>query len=327
MTTITDIAEALKISTATVSRALNQSRLVTPDLSARVNRKATEMGYQKRVIRRHSGRAILNIKLVLPYPREPERALFYDLASLITGIRAGFTRCGINLLCEISSPDFKPYPHKKGGDTNGFIFAFNRPTQSTIAEIRKIGTPYIVLNRNIPGMPCVALENARGMANLIDHLHSRRPDLKPAFVTLSGLGQIGKERLEGMATACGNLSLPFDAKRDTFQFDGISSITSETVRPLVAAYNALVCANDIIGNVVSSELDRMGIAIPAQCAVTGFDNSPVRNLSRPLLTTVDMCIGKLATTAASRLESEIIEQVPTEEIIRIPGTLMVGEST
>jgi LacI family transcriptional regulator len=327
MTTITDIAKALDISAATVSRAMNNSRLVGPELTARIREKGEELGFRKRVIRRHRGRAILSIKLVLPHHEEPERALFYDLASLIEGIRVGFSECAINLLCETASPKFKPFPHKKGGDTSGFIFAFNHPSEIVRKELDEIGTPYIILNRRIEGLPCVASENAKGMTDIAAHLSERNPSLKPAFVTLDGMGQIGEERLEGFAEACRSLGVPFDAEKDSFTFGGISSITGELVKKIAAHHNALVCVNDILGTVVLTELDRLGIDIPSQVAVTGFDDSPVRRLSRPLLTTVSMPLAELAAAAAASLEKHIIERVPSDEIIHIPGKLLVGESS
>jgi len=327
MATITDIASALGISTATVSRALNQSRLVTPELAAQISETADKMGYKKRVIRRHRGRAILNIKLVLPRHLEPERALFYDLASLIEGIQNGFKLCGINLLCETTSSKFDPYPHKKGGDLNGFIFAFNRPSPSTLKQLDEIGTPYVILNRAIEGLPCVGLKNAEGMKMIASHLKSARPDLKPAYISIRGLGQIDDERLEGFAVACKAQGTPFDREADIHYFKGIPSITAYSISKLSKKYNALVCVNDIVGTVVLSELDRLGIAVPSQVSVTGFDNSPVRQLSRPLLTTVCMPIEELAHAAASRLESQIIENKPAAESIRVAGTLVTGEST
>ncbi len=326
MATITDIAKALDISTATVSRALNQSRLVTPDLAEKISGKAKELGYKKRVIRRHRGRAILNIKLVLPLHQEPERALFYDLASLIEGIQCGFKLCGINLLCETASRDFKPYPHKKGGDTDAFIFAFNRPSPSTLRQLRLVGTPFVVLNRDIDGLPCVASQNAEGMGMIARHLKQTRGDLKPAYVSLNGLGQINEERLEGFSDACSEEGVPFDKSVDAFYFEGISHITGDKISPLAGSYNALVCANDIIGTVVLSELDRLGFRVPDQISVTGFDNSPVRRLSRPLLTTVGMPLNELAKAAASRLESEIIENQQAAPSIRVAGSLVIGES-
>ncbi len=326
MATITDIANALNISTATVSRALNQSRLVTPDLAARINEAADKLGYKKRVIRRHRGRAILNIKLVLPLHAEPERALFYDLAALIDGIQRGFNLCGINLLCETASPKFEPFPHKKGGDINGFIFAFNRPSPATLKKLREVGTPFVVLNRAIDGVPCVGSENAAGMKMIAAHLLANRPNIRPAYVSLDGLGQIGEERLEGFAAACRKQGTAFDHESDVHRFEGIASITSEKIAPLAEKYNALVCANDIIGTVVLTELDRLGVKVPAEVSVTGFDDSPVRRLSRPLLTTVSMPLAELASTAASRLETQIIENTQPAESIRVAGSLVIGES-
>ncbi len=327
MATITDIAKALDISTATVSRALNQSRLVTPELAEKINQTADKLGYKKRIIRRHRGRAILNIKLILPLHQEPERALFYDLAALIDGIRKGFKLCGINLLCETAAPDFRPYPHKKGGDMNGFIFAFNRPSPATLKELRAHGTPFVILNRDLPNLPCVASQNAQGMEDLVNHLRSRIPNLKPAFLSLKGVNQIHDERLEGLDSVCRHHSIPFDKAADTHLFDGISHITGEALTPLTKKYNALLCLNDIVGTVVLTELDRLGINVPSKVAVTGFDDSPVRQLSRPLLTTIAMPVKELAKTAASRLEAEIIENQPAAPSIRVKGTLIPGQSS
>jgi LacI family transcriptional regulator len=327
MTTITDIAQALNISTATVSRALNQSRLITPELTAKVSKTAEKMGYVKRNIRRPHGRSILNIKLVLPQLVEPERALFFDFTALISGIKAGFTKCEINLICDSNAPDFKLYPHKKGGDINGFIFAFHAPSAAHLKELKKYGTPFMVLNRDIPELPCVATENAVGMEQIVNHLLKKRSALKPAFVSLEDLGQIHERRLNGLINTCKNHKLAFDPNKDVFVFPNIHSIITQKVKSLSKPYNALICVNDIVGTVVLSELERLGIGVPTQIAVTGFDDSPVRQLSRPLLTTVSLPVAKLAECGAARLESQIVDLITTTNVLKVPGELMLGQST
>jgi LacI family transcriptional regulator len=318
----------MRISTATVSRALNQSRLVDATLITKIQQQAELMGYTKRNINKHRGRSILNIKLILPRHIEPERSLFYDFASLIEGIQSGFKQCGINLVCETNSKDYKPYPHKKGGDINGFIFAFHRPSEDTLKQVKKNKTPFVVLNRDIPGIPCLASENSLGMNEIISHLFKRRgKNLKPAFVTLDGLGQIHEERLIGVEAACNLQSIDFNPIKDTHSFPNIKGITNAKVLSLSKKYNALICINDILGTVVLSELDRLGIPVPKDISVTGFDDSPVRQLSRPLLTTVSMPILELAKAAATGLEQEIINHIPQKTIHRVAGTFIVGESS
>ncbi len=327
MPTIDDIARELGISSATVSRALNGSRLVGAELRREVAATAQRLGYQKRSIRRHRGRAILNVKLVLPRHAEPERALFYDFAALVEGLRSGFTQCGLNLLCEVNSPAFEPYPHKKGGDIDAFVFAFQRPTQQTLKSLREYETPFVVLNRSIPGLPCVTADHAAGMQDLLDHLRGSIPEIRPRFVTIAGLGQVQEERLDGFELACKRRGVAFDRTKDTIEFPDIASIQTARVAAAAKGANVLVCVNDIVGTVVLSELDRLGIAVPGEIAVTGFDDSPVRRLSRPLLTTVSLPVEELARYAATRLQAEIIENSAPAALLRVAGHLITGEST
>lgn len=327
MPTIDDIARELGVSSATVSRALNGSRLVSGEVRDRVAAVAKRLGYEKRPIRRHRGRAILNVKLVLPRHAEPERALFYDFAALIEGLRRGFTLCGLNLLCEVNAPDFEPYPHKKGGDIDAFIFAFQRPGQQALKSLREHGTPFVVLNRSIPGLPCVTSDHAGGMLDLLDHLRSSIPEIRARFLSIDGLGQVHEERLDGLAQACRRRGVEFDREKDTILFRDISSIQSAAVAAAAKGPNVLVCVNDIVGTVVLSELDRLGVQVPGTIAVTGFDDSPVRRLSRPLLTTVSMPVEELARYAATRLQAEIIENEAPASLLRVAGQLVSGDST
>ncbi|WP_193214015.1 LacI family DNA-binding transcriptional regulator [Luteolibacter marinus] len=327
MITIDDIARELGISTATVSRALNGSRLVSAPVRAKVEAAAEKLGYEKRSIRRHRGRGILNVKLVLPRHADPERALFYDFAALVEGLRRGFTLCGLNLLCEVNGPNFDPYPHKKGGDTDAFVFAFHRPGAQAVKSLKTNDTPFVVLNRSIPGMPCVAADHAAGMLELLDHLRAKSGDIRPRFISLEGLGQIHEERLDGFDQACRRRGIDFDRETDCVIFPDVAGIQQAGVAAAAEDANVLVCVNDIVGTVVLTELDRLGLEVPGRVAVTGFDDSPVRRLSRPLLTTVSLPVEELARFAATRLQSEVIENQGPGELLRIAGRLIPGEST
>jgi LacI family transcriptional regulator len=327
MTTIKDIANELNLSTATVSRALNQSRLISSDVTAKIFETAEKMGYVKRKICRSRGRAIFNIKLVLPRHKERERTLFYELTSLIEGIQSGFTKCSINLLCDTNSENFQPFPHKKGGDINGFVFAFHSPSKEVIHALKDQGTPFIILNREIPNLPCVCSDSSEGMLQIITHLLAQRTDLKPVFLSLDEFGPIGEQRLNSLHAACQKLSVPFNPETNTHIFSNIHSINPTKIESLSKQYNAFICVNDIVGTVVLSELDRLTIPVPQTISVTGFDDSPVRQLSRPLLTTVSLPVTEIARHAAARLEAQIIEFTTPPTLLKISGNLMIGEST
>jgi LacI family transcriptional regulator len=327
MITIYDIAEKAGVSGSTVSRALNGSRLVSDAVRDRVQAIANDLGFEKRHVRRHRQRTILSIRLVLPRHEDPERGLFYDLTQLIGGLRKGFMPTAVNLLCDLEGPDFRPFPHKKGGDTDAFVFAFHRPQQSVIEGLRERGIPFVLLNRSIPGLPCIASDHVRGMRDLVAHLRGSGRELRPCLVAIEKMGEIFNERRQGLSEALGAAGIAFSPEADVHCFPGTSALTGEPVHELARRYNTIFCINDIVGMAVLAELAHAGVRVPEDCQVTGFDDSPLRRLTRPLLTTVAMPVYELARHAGKRLAAEVIEGSSQGQLERLRGALIPGGST
>lgn len=324
MVTIYDIAEKAGVSGSTVSRALNGSRLVSDEVRERIQAIANDLGFEKRNVRRHRQRTILNIRLVLPHHDSPERGLFFDLSQLIDGLRKGFAPTSINIMSDLGGPGFIPFPHKKGGDTDAFVFAFHLPSKEVLQTLLERGIPFVILNRATPGLPCITCDHAGGMADLV-RLVSGKP-VKPCLVTLEAFGEVGDQRLDGLTEALASENIPFSEK-DIVTFENIAAITSRSVSAVAEKYDTLFCINDIVASVVLSELNRLGIRVPGQCQVTGFDDSPLRRITRPLLTTVSMPVFELACRAGERLTREVIEGAENSPLERLRGTLLIGEST
>lgn len=326
MVTIYDIAEKAGVSGSTVSRALNGSRLVSDEVRERIHSIARDLGFEKRNVRRHRQRTILNIRLVLPHHDSPERGLFYDLTHLIEGLRQGFAPTTINILSDIGGSAFVPFPHKKGGDTDAFVFAFHLPSPATIESLLARDIPFVILNRATPGLPCLATEHAGGMERLVEHLTRDGTPVKPCLITISSFGEVGDERLTGLTRALSEKGIPF-SKEHVFTFADVPAITSSPLRKIAETYDTLFCINDIVGSVVLSELNLLRIRVPEQCQVTGFDDSPLRRITRPLLTTVSMPVFELARRAGERLAREVIEGATNIPLERLRGSLLIGTST
>jgi len=327
MVTIHTIASKAGVSTSTVSRALQGSRLVEPQRRARIQSLARALGYRKRTIRRSAERAILNIRVVLPRCAEPERQLFYDFSELAEGLYEGLAPSAVQLVCELDSPEYEPFPHKKGGDTDAFVFAFNEPSAKSIAAIRRAGIPHIILNRWIPGLPCLGVDHLQGYRDLIDHLAMTCDDLRPAFIALQGIEEIQSERLDAMATACREAGITFSPERDVHLFASPAALRADALRPLPGRYNAMVAVNDLMACLLLQELLALGVDVPNQVAITGFDDSPLRRTTRPLLTTISMPVRSLACEAASRLRAEILDKSQPHPSTRLPGRLLAGGTT
>lgn len=327
MPTIYDIAEAAGVSASTVSRSLKNSALVNEGVKARVMKCAKELGFERRNVKRQRSRTILNVRLVLPNPAERVRGSFYDVADLVAGLRDGFAPSSLNLVIDLAGPDFVAFPHKKGGDIDAFVFAFQRPSEEVVAELKERGVPFSVIHRFLKDMPCVAADSKKGMSQLVSHMLEKRPNLKPAFIALDEMSGIASERITALVTACQGAKVKFDAQRDVYRFSNSQSIRETTLRDLSSRYNALICVNDIVGSAVLNELSRIGIKVPEQVLVSGFDDSPLRSLTRPLLTTVAMPVRDLACRSGQLLAGEVIEGKPQSSWVMVDGQLLVGETT
>lgn len=329
MATIYDIAEKAAVSASTVSRALKGSRLVSDAVRERVEQVAKELGFERRTIRRHRDRAILSIRLVLPHHALPERGLFYDFTQLVTGLREGLAPSSCNLICDTGGEGYDPFPHKKGGDTDAFVFAFHEPDPAVIKQLKKRSIPVIVLNRTLEGIPCITSDHSRGMRDLVELVCAgvKGTPLKAAFVGIEQDNEVFRERLSGWTSALTSRGLAPDPSKQVVFFDSFDAINTDAVRKLAKSFNALFCVNDLVGAAVLAELNRAGIAVPEKCQVTGFDDSPIRHLTRPMLTTVAMPVHEYARRAGVELASQIIESTPPPALVRIVGELITGQST
>lgn len=326
MVTIYDIAAKAGVSGSTVSRALNGSRLVSDAVRERVQEIAKELGFEKRNVRRHRERTILNIRLVLPHHEAPERALFFDLSQLIAGLRQGFEPTATNLMCDLGGPEFVPFPHKKGGDTDAFVFAFHLPGSRVIAELRERGVPFVILNRAITGLPCITADHAQGMRDLVAHTTSGGRRIKPCLLSIESSNEVFTERRQTLKEALANAGIPFPDSA-IHDFESVKQITPEVLEKIVDRYDTLYCINDIVGTAVLTNLAIMRVPVPEKCQVTGFDDSPLRRLTRPLLTTVEMPVFELGRHAGKRLASEVIDGQASTPLERLRGSLLVGGST
>ena len=327
MATIYDIANEAGVSASTVSRALKGSRMVSDEARDRIEKVARKMGFERRTVRRHRARTILSVRLVLPHYAAPERGLFFDFSQLVAGLNEGLSPSASNIICDSSGSSYDPFPHKKGGDTDAFVFAFHEPSAKVLRKLKQRGVPVAVLNRTVAGVPCVVSDHAKGMRDLVDLLTASDPGMKPAFIGIDGLGEVYKERLGGWMSAIRSQGIRLNQAKQVLCFPSIDHIDSKTVLKLAKSFNALFCVNDIVAAAVLAELGRSGVRVPEECQVTGFDDSPVRRLTRPLLTSVAMPVHELARVAGKQLASAIIDSTEAAPLVRLAGELVIGNST
>lgn len=323
--TVYDVARELGISASTVSRVLNNSILISEEKRALILDTAQRLGYEKRSIRRHQNRAILNIKLFLPTHRYVSTHLFYNAADLIQGLYEGFGDVRVNIITRLSGQSRELFQTKKLGDIDGCVFAFSEPEDEVYRRLSDRGVPLVELNRIHPDRNYVSCDNARGIRRLLEELYrSRGKSLLPYYLGFSQIPFVEEQRRKGYLEALKE----FQGQEGNFRvLDTLSQITPAFLKELKKqGYNAILCFNDVMAVYVYQCALSSGLRIPEDFSLTGFDDSPVRELVSKRIDTISLSVPQLAREAGAWLRRRIIDRDPERIQKLIEGDYVPGET-
>jgi LacI family transcriptional regulator len=324
--TVYDIATEMGISVSTVSRVLNNSRLISDERSREIQTVAKRLGYTKRTIRKQGNRAILNIKLFLPAHKHVYTHLFYNPAELIDGLYEGFSDVKVNIITNLINRSDRIFQNKKVGDIDGCVFAFCDPDDETYGMIEKRGIPLLVLNRIDEKRNFISCDNRLGMETLLQKIvETRKGPLRVFYIGYTQVPVINSMRKEGIFLAAKKAGIPFSSK-DVREFGSIQAITGEFLRSLKnRKYNVLMCYNDLVASYVYNLAMAERLSFPRDFSLTGFDNSPILNIIPQRIATINLSVGQLGVEAGKWLRKRIIDRDPdgVQEFLEgefVPGT-------
>ncbi|MCU1411729.1 MAG: transcriptional regulator, LacI family [Rhodoglobus sp.] len=326
--TLEAVAAAAGVSRSTVSRVVNGSSHVRPDVVTAVNAAIDELNYiPNRAARSLANRQTMAIALVVP---EDTNRFFGDpfFAEIVQGITQGLEDSDyvLNLqLASPSSPSEKTIRYLLGGNVDGAIVVshhsgddFFTTLDATIPVVFG-GRPYHPeLHRN----NYVDVDNAAGAAMgtqyLIDHGRRR-------IATIAGPAnmQAAIDRAEGWATAMREAGHPDDLLEygDFTLASGAAAMRALLDRE--PKLDAVFVASDLMAAGAISLLRDRGLAVPGDVAVVGFDDSSAATSGEIPLTTVhqpsremgaEMARMLLALLSGEATERERV--MPTRMVVR-----------
>jgi len=340
--TIYDVARAAGVSIASVSRVLNGQRNPRQETKDRVLAAVAELGFAPDgaaralsarlkevvgVIVRRPWRVDLDEDL---FSAESESLQYPDLIN--RGIEAAAQRRGFDLL--IRSVGIAEH------DAGGRTLALARKSDGLILHDRVLEPDEMDrLSRQLPivtlagyATPTTANvhgDNKAGMQALARHLIRDHGYREVAYLGGYADSPDNIERCEVLAAeaAQAGATLEYGPEWQGYYF---ASGGAKVINRLVAAGRALpraiVCANDQTALGVMSALREHGVSVPAQVAVTGFDDIPMARHLHTSLTTVRQPIREMGATAFDVLYSMLNrETLPARDIV-LPTELIRRES-
>ncbi|HYF90759.1 MAG TPA: LacI family DNA-binding transcriptional regulator [Symbiobacteriaceae bacterium] len=302
MPTARDVAKRAGVSQSTVSRVLNNYVHVRPDVRDRVLHAMKELQYQpNEVARSLVTQRSRSIGLVLGETSNP---FFAETAKSIVEVCQGFGYCVI-LSTTDSRPDLLPDSLRllRSQQVEGLIIGAVEKDDSVVAELVASGFPCVFYNRvlNTNSGSYVILNNVRGGHMMTEHLlglgHRR-------IAVLTGPQKFSTfaHRLEGYAAALREQGIAFDSQL-VLQYSVYTADRTKAIKRLLGLKNppdAIFAMTDSMALEVMDTVLQLGLRVPEDIAVVGFDDIALASHHRICLTTIAQhrqLMGRLAAEA------------------------------
>ena len=303
--TITDIAEIAGVSVATVSRVINnKSKGVSDATRERIWKIIEEHDFQPSAVARGLVTKSSNIiGLIIPDITNP----FYPV--LAKGVEDVAAERGYNtILCDGGNNPDKEAAHLNFLNehyVSGIIYNnFREISPSTLGIINrsKLPTVFVDSKMEVKKAQNVYIDNRSAMKEVMYYLYSQG-HRRIAFLSGPNDSYSSLRRFEGYMDALKELDIPFDA--DLVAYGNYVATEAETAfQRLIDKgkdFTAVACCNDIMAIGVYDRCEKLGLNIPEDVSVVGFDDIDIARMLRPKLTTMHQSNYEMGRTCATML--------------------------
>ena len=325
---IVDIAERANVSPSTVSRVFNNPDLVQPRTREAVLRVANELAYRPnasaRTLRTQRSQVL---GIVLPTLDNP---VFAECLQGIIGatVKRRYAIMPVTTQYDADA-EREAVEQLLAFGVDGVVLAVSdAATSETLPRLQAHGLPYVLVYNRHESQPCVSVEGAAAMHEIVQ-----------------GLIQRGHRRI---AMICGRLSASDRAQQRYAGFLDAMKHAGQTPSPLIeipfvetaiqqiAAVlqqedrpTALVCSNDLIAIRAIRAAHEAGLRVPEDISITGFDGIRLGEDLTPRLTTVLQPNAEMGVTAADWVMADIaVNRTPDAgDSVTLPYTLRWGGSS
>lgn len=297
MATLDDIARQLGISKSTVSKALNGAKDVSKAMRQAVLEKAVEMGYSRAARSADMPRlAVFMINMECAKPED----FGHDL---VIGFRQAAEPSGYQVelipLTQQLQQDTHYDTYMVQNNYCGALLLGLSLSDPWMKDFQTCKTPAILYDNHINANPWVThigVDNTEGMELAVQYLKSLG-HTKIGYLSSALQAYVYRQRHAAFFRAMEAAGLHMDDS-----LSGNADFINECLslhlpRILAAGCTAIVCSHDLLAHSVMIHCSEMGLRIPDDISILGFDDIPMCRYTLPPLTTIrqdQINIGKSA---------------------------------
>lgn len=330
--TIHDISREAQVSIATVSRVLNKKGNVSKEVEARVLEAAKKLNYTftKAAPAAESAKRPKLIAVLLPGLSNP----FYN--DILDGIQDVAAKNKYNLIVMQNKIDSMSYDSELPRFLNSnlvdglitMMYATHLKTLSTLIDPQVPVVQCCEYDEELP-YPYVAIDDYQAAYNAVSYLGGIGRK-RIAFLNSTSHSQYGRKREQGYRDAMRDLGLPVN-ENQVYHLNLVDlNVAFSASLKMLSDKNcpdAIFTVSDIYAIAASRAARRLGLRVPQDVAIVGFDNIDMASMNEPPLTTVNQPRYEIGSTCCATLLGIIKKRPPMANGLLLESELVVRSST
>ncbi len=329
MVTIKDIAQIAGVSPSTVSRALNDSPLIREETKARIREIAAALGYERNELARGLVKGASGaLGLLVPDITNP----FF--AEITKGVEEVARERGFGVvLCTTENEPAREEEYLKllrRKRVDALVIATVTLDDPHLLELQRFRIPFVLVSRLAEKVeaPFVVVDDKKGGRLAVEHLVNLGHK-KIGFIGGPANVHSSLERMKAYREVLAERGLPF--RRSWAIFAAFTQEVGRTVgRVMLSAKDrptAIFAANDLIALGVMEAAEELGLKIPEDLSLVGYNNIAYAALPRIQLTTVAQPMREMGRIAAEFVIDVLEGKREPRLSLRLEPTLIVRRTT
>jgi LacI family gluconate utilization system Gnt-I transcriptional repressor len=323
--TLEDVAQRARVSTATVSRFVNNAAVVAPETAERIRAAIAEMGYIPNLLA--GGLASSKSRMVSVLIPHLSDSMFNDTIEAMT---EELSAAGLNVMLGVTGVQASRTEQliREGISRRVDAIISSGPLNDATRELVRRSPALFIQIWELPADPigiAVGFSHAaagRDIARFAVSRGYRRPHL------ITADGTRAMERRDAFLAEWGEIANgePSQSSVDIPSRFGHARRAFAEMRRLPTMPDVVICGSDYLAMGLVIEAQSAGLRVPDDLAIMGFGNSAIAGEMRPTITTVDVDGRRIAREAIAAITSHQKGTLPAQRLIDVGFRIIARES-